>query len=217
MILTKEILEIIVLTIHVSGTALILSVAIGFFLALLIVNKKSFIFKIIRVIINTGMGFPPVVIGLLIFLLLSNNGPLGFIDWLFSPNGMILAQIVLAVPIISGLSISAIESVSPKLLLQVRSLGASKFQEKIAAVIQSHRSIYIGILAAFGRIISEVGAVMLVGGNIENSTRVLSTAIILETRQGNFDFAIILGLILLSIGLIVNGFMMFLSTRNSHG
>ncbi len=213
----KNIFDIIVLTIHVSGTALLISVLIGIPIALVIVNKKSIVNKIIRIIINTGMGFPPVVIGLLVFLLISNRGPLGFTDWLFSPTGMILAQVILAIPFVSGLTISAIETVPPKLILQVRSMGATKFQEKMAAIIQAHKGIYIAILAAFGRIISEVGAVMLVGGNIEGSTRVLSTAIVLETRQGNFEFAIILGMILLGIGLLVNGLMMFFGSRKNLG
>ena len=129
----KNIFDIILLTIHVSATALLIAVALGIPLALLIVNKKSFVNKIIRIIINTGMGFPPVVIGLLIFLLISNRGPLGFTDWLFSIEGMILAQVILAIPFVSGLTISAIDSVSPKLILQVRSLGATKIQEKKAA------------------------------------------------------------------------------------
>jgi tungstate transport system permease protein len=213
----KNIIDIILLTIHVSGTALVIAVLIGIPLALLIVNKSSLVNKIIRIIINTGMGFPPVVIGLLVFLLISNKGPLGFTEWLFTPKGMILAQVILAIPFVSGLTISAIDAVSPKLILQVRSLGATKFQEKIAAICQAHKGIIIAILAAFGRIISEVGAVMLVGGNIDGSTRVLSTAIVLETRKGEFEFAIILGMILLGIGLLVNGFMMFFSSREHHG
>ena len=211
----KNIFNIIVLTVHISGTALVIAVLIGIPLALVIVNKKSFLSKIIRILINTGMGFPPVVIGLLIFLLISNSGPLGFTNWLFSPAGMILAQVILAVPIVSGLTISAIEAVSSKFIIQVRSMGATKLQEKMAEIIQAHKGIYIAILAAFGRIISEVGAVMLVGGNIEGSTRVLSTAIVLETRQGNFEVAIVLGMILLGIGLLVNGLMMFLGTRKN--
>jgi len=211
----KDIFDIIVLTIHVSGTALVIAVLLGIPLALMVVSKNSLFNKVIRLIINTGMGFPPVVIGLLVFLLISNRGPLGFTDWLFTPFGMILAQVILAVPFVSGLTISAIDAVSPKLILQVRSLGATKFQEKYAAICQAQRGMYIAILAAFGRIISEVGAVMLVGGNIEGSTRVLSTAIVLETRQGEFAFAIILGMILLGIGLMVNGLMMFFSSRNN--
>ena len=213
----KSIIEIIILTIHVSGTALIISVILGIPLALLLVNKKTFLSKIIRLIINTGMGFPPVVIGLLVFLLISNQGPFGFTDWLFTTKGMIFAQVILAIPFVSGLTISAIDAVSPKLIIQVRSLGATKFQEKLAAIQQAQKGIYVAILAAFGRIISEVGAVMLVGGNIEGSTRVLSTAIVLETRQGDFGFAIILGMVLLGIGLIVNGLMMFYSSRNNRG
>jgi tungstate transport system permease protein len=212
----KNIVDIILLTIHVSGTALVIAVLIGIPLALLIVNKSSLLNKIIRIIVNTGMGFPPVVIGLLVFLLISNRGPLGFTDWLFTPKGMILAQVILAIPFVSGLTISAIDAVSPKLILQVRSFGATKFQEKVAAICQAHKGILIAILAAFGRIISEVGAVMLVGGNIDGSTRVLSTAIVLETRKGEFEFAIILGMILLGIGLLVNGFMMFFSSGEHH-
>ncbi len=196
------------MTIRVSGTALLLACLIGIPFGVLIGIGNFPGKRLLQILIYTGMGFPPVVIGLVVFLLLSNNGPLGFLEWLFTYNGMIVAQTILALPLAAGLTSAAIGDVSPKLILQIRSMGANIWQERWTVFLQARRGVVVAVLAALGRIISEVGAAMLVGGNIAGKTRVLSTAIVLETRQGDFSLALALGLVLLGIALLSNALML---------
>lgn len=165
--------------------------------------------RLVISIIYTGMAFPPVVVGLFVYLMLSRSGPLGsqnlpFIPSLFSPGAMILAQIIIAFPLVAGFSMAAVTGVDPALRLQVRSLGASPWQTTWAVLEEARIGVVASIVAGFGGIISEVGAVMLVGGNIEGRTRVLTTAIVLETSKGNFDLAIALGMILLGLAFFTN-------------
>jgi tungstate transport system permease protein len=150
------------------------------------------------------MGLPPVVVGLLVYLLLSRSGPLGPLEWLFTPKAMILAQVILAVPFVSGITMAAVAAVPVELFAQVRSLGASKWQTRWAIVREARLGVFLAVAAAFGRSISEVGAVLMVGGNIQNQTRVLTTAIMLETSAGRFGLALALGGWLLALGLAVN-------------
>jgi tungstate transport system permease protein len=152
----------------------------------------------------TGMGLPPVVAGLFVYLMLSRSGPFGALGWLYTPNAMIVAQTIIALPLVAGLTMTAVRSVDPGLRLQVRSLGATPLQEAWAVLVEARIGFIAAIVAAFGSIISEVGAVMLVGGNIEGKTRVLTTAIVLNTRQGEFALAIALGIILLGIAFLAN-------------
>lgn len=199
-----ELFEIIFLTLRVSGTALVIACGLGIPFGLFLGSEDFRGKRIIQLLITTGMGLPPVVIGLIVYLLLSNQGPLGPVNWLFTPSGMILSQSILAFPLAAGFTYSAVSSVSPHLIVQIKSMGTNRWQEKVTIFMQSRNGIISAILAAFGRIISEVGAVMLVGGNIQGHTRVLSTAIVLETRQGNFSFALALGMVLLGIALLTN-------------
>ena len=199
-----NLIPIVLLTIRVSGTALLLACLMGVPIGIIMAIGHFPGRRVLQVLISTGMGLPPVVVGLVVFILFSNSGPLGALEWLFTPNGMITAQTILAFPLAAGLTSSAVAAVSPKLALQVRSMGATLWQERWAIFFQARKGVLSAILAAFGRIIAEVGAVMLVGGNIEGRTRVLSTAIVLETRQGNFGFALSLGMILLGIALVTN-------------
>jgi tungstate transport system permease protein len=155
-------------------------------------------------LIYTGMGLPPVVVGLAVYLLLSNRGPLGGLDWLVTPGAMVLAQTVIALPLIVGLTLTAVQSLDPNLPLQVRALGATRRQLVWTMLVEARFGLFAAIAAAFGSIISEVGAVMLVGGNIEGETRVLTTAIVLETRRGNFALALALGIILLGLAFLSN-------------
>lgn len=206
--------EIIWLTLQVSGIALfiamLLGIPFGAALGLYRVRTRGFI----TVLLYTGMGLPPVVVGLFVYLLLSRSGPLGSLGWLFSPTAMIAAQVIIAFPLAAGLTMTSVQSVDPALRLQARALGATPRQE-ITAVLQEARvGVIAAIVAAFGAIISEVGAVMLVGGNIEGKTRVLTTAIVLNTRTGDFELALALGIILLSIAFLINGGMLFLQ-RNA--
>jgi len=152
----------------------------------------------------TGMALPPVVVGLVVYLLLSRSGPLGFLDWLFTPQAMILSQTVLALPLVTGITMGAVAAVPSDVLLQVRSLGASHRQARWAILREARPGVLLAIAAGFGRGISEVGAVLMVGGNIQGQTRVLTTAIVLETSKGRFAFALALGGWLLALSLLVN-------------
>jgi tungstate transport system permease protein len=167
----------------------------------------------------TGMGFPPVVIGLFVYLLLSRSGPLGGLDAavvpaLFTPGAMILAQTIIAFPLVAGFTMAAVLGVDPQLRLQLRSLGATRWQTALTIVAEARLGVLVSLVAGFGSVISEVGAVMLVGGNIDGKTRVLTTAIVLETRKGNFDLAIALGIILLGISFVINGFVLYLQGKS---
>jgi tungstate transport system permease protein len=202
--LDPEIWGIIELSIRVSGTAVILAtfiaLPIGSFLALRKFRGK----KTVSNIINTFMGFPPVVMGLFVFLLLSKSGPLGELGLLYSTTAMIFAQLLLAIPIIMGTTKAAIESVDPVLKETILSLGTTERQLWWQLIKESKKSILAGIIVAFGQAISEVGAVMIVGGNIRWHTRTFTTSIVLQTRMGDFGMAIALGIILIIIAFILN-------------
>jgi tungstate transport system permease protein len=196
--------EIVLLTLFVSGSALliaaVLGVPAGAWLGLRTFRGRRWL----NSFIYTGMGFPPVVVGLVVFILLSRQGILGDLGWLFKPQAMILAQTILALPLIIGVTMTAVHAVHPDLRMQLRSLGATEGQIMRTVVSEARFGVIVGLVAGFGAAISEVGAVMLVGGNIEGKTRVMTTAIVLETRQGNFDLALALGAILLSLAFAAN-------------
>ncbi|HJN41532.1 MAG: ABC transporter permease [Anaerolineales bacterium] len=152
----------------------------------------------------TGMGLPPVVVGLFVFVLLSRSGPLGELGWLFTPTAMVFAQTIIALPLVIGLTMAAVGSAHPELRPQLRALGATRWQAVMTVLAETRLGLLAAIAAAYGRIVAEVGAVMLVGGNIEMKTRVLTTAIVLETRKGAFALALALGLILLALTFAAN-------------
>jgi tungstate transport system permease protein len=202
--LNQELFRIILLSLQVSGlalvTATVLGLPLGAFLAL-----KPFPFRgVILSLLNTGMGLPPVVVGLLLYLILSRSGPLGFLALLYTPLAMILAQTILALPIIASLTHAAVVGVDPVIRLASQTLGATPWQEAVTVVRETRYGIGAAVIAAFGRVSAEVGAVLMVGGNIANYTRVMTTTIALETDKGNFDLGIALGIILLFLSLIVN-------------
>ena len=196
--------EIIVLSLRVSGLALLASVLLGVPLGAFMGLQRFPGRRIAVALLYTGMGFPPVVIGLFVYLLLSRAGPLGALGWLFTPNAMILAQAIISFPLVAGFTMSAVAGVDPGLRLQLQSLGASTAQASRAILWEARSGVIVSVIAGFGSIISEVGAVMLVGGNIEGSTRVLTTAIVLETRKGDFDIALALAFVLLGIVFLIN-------------
>lgn len=196
--------EIILLSLRVSGIALLFSTLIGIPLGAALGLGRFPGRKLVVALMYTGMGFPPVVVGLFVYLMLSRSGPFGPLGWLFTPKAMIVAQTIIALPLVAGLTLTAVQAVDPALRVQVRSLGATAFQEAWAVIVEARIGVVAAIVAAFGGIISEVGAVMLVGGNIAGKTRVLTTAIVLNTRQGEFALAIALGVILLSLAFIAN-------------
>jgi tungstate transport system permease protein len=211
--------EIVLLSLQVSGTALLFSTLIGIPLGVLMGLSRFIGRRLVIALLYTGMGFPPVVIGLFVYLVLSRNGPLGQLSWslipdLFTPGAMVLAQTIIAFPLVAGFTMAAVMGVDPKLRQQVQSLGATRWQTGLAVLMEARVGVIVSVIAGFGSIISEVGAVMMVGGNIEHSTRVLTTAIVLETRKGNFDLAVALGVVLLSLSFLANVAMLRLQGRS---
>ena len=203
--------SIVLLSLYVSGSALLIASLIGLPIGASLALKPPRAHKIIELIIYTGMGLPPVVVGLFVYLLISRSGPLGWLGWLFTPTAMIAAQVIIALPLVIGLTLTAVQSVDPQLRLQVRSLGASPAQVMRTILWEARLGVVAALLTAYGRLAAEVGAVMLVGGNIQGSTRVLTTSIVLETRQGNFELALALGGVLLVLTFMANFFLVRLS------
>lgn len=192
-------------TLFVSLSAILIAgligIPLGFFLGLRDFPGKGWLVKIFYVL----MGLPPVFVGLVVFISLSRNGPIGKrIYLLFTPTAMIIAQVILALPIITGLTCTAVEEKSEPIILASKGLGASEWQSKLTLLSELKIPLVAGVVAALGRVTAEVGAVSLVGGDIEGYTRVLTTAIVLETRKGNFEMALALGLVLLAISFIIN-------------
>lgn len=211
--------EIVLLSLRVSGIALFISTLIGIPIGAFLGLSRFAGRSLFIILIYTGMGFPPVVIGLFVYLLLSRTGPLGqvdaeFLPRLFTPAAMIFAQCIIAFPLIAGFTMAAVLGVDPDIRLQARALGATRWQTMLTILSEARIGVLVAIVAGFGSIISEVGAVMLVGGNIEGKTRVLTTAIVLETRKGNFELAMALGIILLSLAFLANFLMLRLQGRS---
>ncbi|MCL4476781.1 MAG: ABC transporter permease [Nitrospirae bacterium] len=215
--LDAELLGIILLSLKVSGTALIVATLIGLplgaFLGFRTLPLKGFIISLL----NTFMGLPPVVVGLFIYLLLSRSGPFGFMALLYTPAAMIIAQTILAFPIVSSLSHSAIVAVDPIIKQASMTLGATPFQVSLTIIREARYGIMAGIIAAFGRVMAEVGAILIVGGNIAGFTRVMTTTIALETDKGNFELALALGIILLAISLAINSALHLIQKKGSAG
>ncbi len=202
--LDAELWSIVARSLHVSGVALLVSglvgVPLGAWLALAHFRGK----RLVTALVYTGMSLPPVVVGLVVYLLLSRSGPLAGLGWLFTPEAMILAQAVIGLPLVAGITLAAVAAVPPELVLQVRALGASRRQARRAVLREARAGVLVALAAAFGRTISEVGAALMVGGNVQGQTRVLTTAIVLETGKGEFALAIALGGWLLALALAVN-------------
>jgi tungstate transport system permease protein len=206
--LDPELMRVIALSLQVTGIGLFFSTVVGIpvgsWLGLTQFRGRG----LVMALLYTGMGFPPVVVGLFVYLFLSRSGPLGVLGWLFTPNAMIVAQTIISFPLVAGFTMAAVMGVDPNLRQQVLSLGATSWQATLAILMEARIGVVVSVIAGFGSIISEVGAVMLVGGNIQGSTRVLTTAIVLETRKGDFDLAIALGIVLLSLSFLANLAMM---------
>jgi tungstate transport system permease protein len=202
--LDQELLGIILLSLKVSGTALIISSIIGVPAGAVIGLKKFPGRGFIITLLNTFMGLPPVVVGLFVYLLLSRSGPLGFMGLLYTPSAMVAAQTILALPIVASLCHSAIVTVDPIIGQAAITLGATPYQKAITIIKEARYGILSCIIAGFGRVMAEVGAILIVGGNIAGYTRVMTTTIALETDKGNFELALALGVILLIISLLIN-------------
>jgi tungstate transport system permease protein len=211
--LDQELLGIILLSLKVSGTALIVSSIIGVPAGAVIGLKKFPGRGFIITLLNTFMGLPPVVVGLFVYLLLSRSGPLGFIGLLYSPSAMVAAQTILALPIVASLCHSAIVTVDPIIGQAAITLGATPYQKAITIIKEARYGILSSVIAGFGRVMAEVGAILIVGGNIAGYTRVMTTTIALETDKGNFELALALGVILLIISLLINIALHLIQTK----
>jgi tungstate transport system permease protein len=199
-----EIWSILWLSLQVSGTAtlvaLVLGIPAGTALALARFPGRNLVVSLV----NTGMGLPPVVVGLFVSLLLWRSGPLGFMEILYTPGAIIAAQAVIASPIVTGITLAAVQNVPEKFRLQLLGLGASRPQMIWVVLREARLPMLAAVMAGFGGIISEIGASMMVGGNIKGHTRTLTTAMVLETGKGNFDIAMALAVLLLALVFLVN-------------
>lgn len=202
--LNREVWQVIGLSLRISGVATAIAMMLGIPLGYLIGRTRHAWQAFVLIMVNTGMSFPPVVVGLAVYMLLSRTGPLGMLGLLFTPTAMVVAQVVIALPIVTGVTTAAVASIPLELRLQARSLGASWWQEAWLTLKEARSGVMAAVVAGFGGVISEVGAVMLVGGNIQGQTRVMTTAIVLETRKGEFGLALSLGLILIGLALVIN-------------
>lgn len=205
--------QIVLLSLRVSGVAVLLGVIIGIPIGTVVALARFRGRQVVVALIHTGFALPPVVVGLFVYMLLSRAGPAGRLQMLFTTQAMILAQALLAAPYVAGITLAAVQAVPRDAMMQARSLGASRMRATFTVLREARLGIGAAVVAGFGAVISEVGAVMLVGGNISGETRVMTTAIVLETRRGNFAGAMALGLLLLLIAFIVN----LLITRAQQG
>ena len=199
-----EVMSITFLSLQVSGSATFVSLFFGISIGATVALSKFPGRRIVVSIINTGMALPPVVVGLFVTIFLWRNGPLGFLGVLYTPTAMIIAQTVIATPIVMGITQAAIQQLPQKLRLQILALGATRIQMVWILIKEAKLPLLAAVMAGFGGVISEVGASIMVGGNIKGYSRVLTTATVMETSRGNFDIAIALGIILLLLAYIIN-------------
>lgn len=200
----KELYGIILLSLVVSGAAVLISTFLGLPLGIFTGLKEFRGKDTLITLLNTFMGLPPVVVGLFVYLILSRSGPLGFMGLIYSPYAMVIAQVILAAPIVAALSHSSVAGVDPIIMDAARTLGATSNQLAMTVIQESRYYLVTAVIVGFGRVTAEVGAVLIVGGNIAGYTRVMTTTIALETSKGEFSIAIALGIILILISFIVN-------------
>lgn len=200
----REIIEITLRTLAISSAATAIALAIGIPLGAVLALRRFWGRGLIVASVNTGMGMPPVVVGLVVALFLWRTGPLGDLDLIFTPYAMVIAQLLLSLPLVVGFSLASIQSVNPRLIGQMWAMGANRWQVLWLLVRETRLGLLAAVMAGFGAAISEVGASMQVGGNLVGETRVLTTATVLETSRGNFEVAIALSLILVVLAFLVN-------------
>jgi tungstate transport system permease protein len=211
--LDEEVLGITILSIKVSGIATIFSVILGIVIGAFLALTKFPGRNILVALVNTGMGIPPVVVGLVITIFLWREGPFGFLGILYTPLAMIIAQALIATPIVAGITLAAIQHIPEKMKFQIKALGATKIQFLFFILREAKLSLLASAMAGFGGVISEVGASMMVGGNIKGYTRVLTTATVLETSKGNFEIAMALGVILFLLTFSINQILTAIQQR----
>ena len=202
--LDEEILRVTLLSLQISGSATLISLIVGVSTGTAIALSDFPGKRLVASVINTGMGLPPVVVGLFVTIFIWRNGPFGFLGILYTPAAMVLAQAIIATPIVTGISFAAIQHLPDKLRLQILSLGATRAQMVWMLMREARLPLLAAVMAGFGGVISEIGASLMVGGNIKGYTRVLTTATGMETSRGNFDIAIALGVILLMLTFAIN-------------
>ncbi len=210
----RDIIVIVAMTLRVTGAAALIAMVIGLPVGVYIGLARFRGRRFIVALTNTGMALPPVVVGLFVYLIISRYGPLGSLNILYTPSAMILAEVIIATPMVVGVTLAAVQSLDPRLIAQILSLGATNLQLFFKIVREARLGLLASVAAGFGAIISEVGAVTMVGGNIKDATRVLTTAIVMETRQGHTSMAIALSLILLILAFVVNWFITFAQQRS---
>jgi len=204
---SPDVWPIILLSLSVSGTATLIATVIGLPVGYALGMSRFGGRGALILLVNTAMGFPPVVIGLFVYMALSRTGPLGYMELLFTPRAMVIAQVILAAPLIAGVAAAAISSVPRDLRLQLRACGASRLQESFSVLKEARRGVMAAVIAGFGGIISEVGAVSMVGGNIRGATRVMTTAIVFNVGNGEFGLAMAWGMVLIGIALVANSLL----------
>ncbi len=202
--LDPEVVGVTLMSLKVSGSATLISLVLGVSLGTAIGLGTFRGKKFVASVVNTGMALPPVVVGLFVTIFLWRNGPLGFLGILYTPTAMVIAQTVIATPIVMGISLAAIQQLPKKLRLQLLALGATRRQMAWRLMKEARLPLLAAVMAGFGGVISEIGASMMVGGNIKGYSRVLTTATVMETGRGNFDVAIALSVILLLLAYLIN-------------
>lgn len=207
---SSYIVDIIYVSLYVSLQAVVLATLFGVPVAMAVGFAEFPGKRLVIALINTGMGFPSVVAGLLVLFLVSNQGPFGDAGFslVFTKEAMIMSQFVLAAPVITGVSLAAVTGVGDELRQAAHAMGGTRLDVAIVTVKEARYGILTAVLAGLGRAISEVGSVLIVGGNIEGKTRTLTTAIQLEARQGQFELALILGAVLMVLVLVINGLLL---------
>ncbi|HEY3447164.1 MAG TPA: ABC transporter permease [Myxococcales bacterium] len=210
-----EIAGVLLLTLRVGASGLLVGLAIGIPLGLWLALARFPGRRLVLGAANAGMGLPPVLVGLVVALLLWRSGPLGVLELMYSPAAMIVAQALIATPIVISLTAAGIQQLGDQLPDQLRALGASRSQLSWLLLKEARLPLLAAAMAAAGRLLSEVGAAMMVGGNIRGETRVLTTAMVLEVRQGQFAMALVMGLVLLVLALVVNGALTWLQQRRT--
>ena len=211
--LDPEVMRITLLSLKVSGSATLISLFIGISIGTLVALTQFPGKKFVVSLINTGMGLPPVVVGLFVTIFLWRSGPLGFLGLLYTPTAIIVAQSVIATPIVMGITLAAMQQLPKKMRLQVLALGATPLQTVWVLIREARLPLLAAVMAGFGGVISEIGASIMVGGNIKGYTRVLTTATVMEAGKGNFEIAIALSIILLALAYCINYILTHIQQR----
>lgn len=213
--LNPDLIEILVMTLRVTGTAALIAMVVGLPVGTVVGLTRFLGRKFFVALTNTGMALPPVVVGLFVYLFLARSGPFGRFELIYTPTAMIIAEVIIATPMVIGVTLAAVQALDPRLKAQIITLGANRRQLFFKIVREARLGLLASVAAGFGAIISEVGAVMMVGGNIKGATRVLTTAIVMETRIGHTSIAIALGLVLLGLAFAVNWFITYVQQRKA--